>query len=175
MDKPTFDGSRDVGALDTFQLKLELYLDDCGWTEQDKIRFVIGQLSGEAIAFWRRTAQPIPTTHWTEVINTLRTYFVPLTIGTDLYKALERLWQGNTPPFEFLKQFDEHASCVSNMSDAEYFRLLRGRVNSRAREELARALGEHLTRQEIVQALLEAHSIGHTTGLDDPWTLTWRL
>ncbi|KNE73440.1 hypothetical protein AMAG_20785 [Allomyces macrogynus ATCC 38327] len=63
------------------------------------------------------------------------------------------------------------------MSDAEYFRLLRGRVNSRAREELARALGqvqkagdmrEHLTRQEIVQALLEAHSIGHTTGLDDP-------
>ncbi|KNE70748.1 hypothetical protein AMAG_20317 [Allomyces macrogynus ATCC 38327] len=84
MDKPTFDGSRDIGALDTFQLKLELYLNGCGWTEQDKIRFVIGQLSGEAIAFWRRTAQPIPTTHWTEVINMLRTYFVPLTIGTDL-------------------------------------------------------------------------------------------
>ncbi|KNE71712.1 hypothetical protein AMAG_20438 [Allomyces macrogynus ATCC 38327] len=63
------------------------------------------------------------------------------------------------------------------MSDAEYFRLLHGRVNPRAHEELARALGqvqkagdkrEHLTRQEIVQALLEAHSIGHTTGLDDP-------
>ncbi|KNE67240.1 hypothetical protein AMAG_19669 [Allomyces macrogynus ATCC 38327] len=101
------------------QLKLELYLDGCGWTEQDKIRFVIGQLSGEAIAFWRRTAQPIPTTHWTEVINTLRTYFVPLTIGTDSYKALERLRQGNTPPFEFLKQFDGHASHVSNMSDPE--------------------------------------------------------
>ncbi|KNE73366.1 hypothetical protein AMAG_17516 [Allomyces macrogynus ATCC 38327] len=50
-DKPTFDGSRDIGALDTFQLKLELDLDGCGWTEQDKIRFVIGQLSGEAIAF----------------------------------------------------------------------------------------------------------------------------
>ncbi|KNE73365.1 hypothetical protein AMAG_20752 [Allomyces macrogynus ATCC 38327] len=57
MDKLTFDGSHDIGALDTFQLKLELYLDGCGWTEQDKIRFVIGQFSGEAIAFWRRMAQ----------------------------------------------------------------------------------------------------------------------